>query len=132
MRKYPHVEKTSWDIHEEQSGVEPLIADWCQSLSSHRQVSLGEGDPLQIIPVWCPHAGGSRQTGSSDGRCNPPMSRLAQPFMCHRISNLVGNVSGDCAPSIPLDFSNTLVGVATWSVRHWWRLYYARICSSIS
>ena len=76
---------------------------------------IREGDPQQIIPVWCPRAGGSRQTRSPDERSNPTMSRLTQPFLCHRISMLVVQVSGlkTVHPLFTLSFSNTWFGVAT-------------------
>ena len=37
--------------------------------------------PPQTNPVWCPRAGGSRQTGSPAGHCSQ-----SQPLLCHLIS----------------------------------------------
>ena len=41
---------------------------------------------MQYYTVWCPRAGGSRQTGSPAGHCNHPLSRSSQTLLCHRIS----------------------------------------------
>ena len=58
-----------------------------QFLLRDEQVGAGLGwEPLQMKPVWCPRTGGSRQTGSPVGRCNHPLIRLLQTFLCHRIS----------------------------------------------
>ena len=46
----------------------------------------GEGYRLQIKPVWCPRAGGSRQTGSPAGHYNHPLSRSSQTLLGPRIS----------------------------------------------
>ena len=46
----------------------------------------GEGNPPQIKPVWCPRAGGSRQTWSQAVHCNHPLSWSSQTLLCHRIS----------------------------------------------
>ena len=60
----------------------------------------GGREPSHIKPVWCPRAGGSRQTGSPAGHCSHPLSRSSQTLLCHRISlwmvKLVG--WGLCTP----------------------------------
>ena len=43
----------------------------------------GGREPLQIKPVWCPHTGESKNTGSPVGHCNHPLSRSSQDLLCH-------------------------------------------------
>ena len=75
--------------------------------------------------MWCPRADGYRWSVSPAGRCNHPMSRLSQILLRHRISKLVGLVSGH--PLLTLNFSSTWCDVVTWSVR---QDYFVRIFSS--
>ena len=59
-------------------------------LMLHSDISLaalqGGRIPPQIKPVWCPRAGGSRQTVSPAGHHNHPSSRSSQTLLCHWIS----------------------------------------------
>ena len=48
--------------------------------------SQGIREPPQVNPVWCPRAGGSRQTWSPAGHCNHPLIRSSQTPLCNRIS----------------------------------------------
>ena len=58
------------------SGLSPAAPMW-------------EVNPLQIKPVLCPRADGSRQTGSPAGRCNHPMNRSSQTLLRHLISSWI-------------------------------------------
>ena len=57
-------------------------------------VPKGEMEPPQIKAVWCPRAGGSRQTGSPAGHCSQPLSRSSQNLLCHRIFYLMVKLLG--------------------------------------
>ena len=78
--------------------------------SSHR-----EGNPLQIRPEWCSHAGVARQTGSPAGHYNHPLCRSSQIFICDRISFVEGQVSGlgTVHPLLTINFFSTWCDVIT-------------------
>ena len=69
--------------------------------------SYAYGNPIQINLVWCPHAGGSRLTGSPAGCYNHPLSRSSQTFCSIRFLSLVSGRLGTVHPLLTLNFFST-------------------------
>ena len=66
---------------------------------------IGGWQPLQIKPMWCPLAGGSRHIGSAAGRCNHPTAPIGgwqplqiKPMRCPLAggSRHTGSAAGRC------------------------------------
>ena len=54
----------------------------------------GGREPAQIKPVWCPRAGGSRQTGSPAGNCNHSIESVVANSFVPSDFLVDGQVSG--------------------------------------
>ena len=71
----------------------------------------GGREPATEKPVWCPLAGGSRQTGSPAGHCNHPLSRTSQNSLVPSDFLVDGQVSGlgTMHPPLTLSFFGTWI-----------------------
>ena len=71
----------------------------------------GGRESPQEKPVWCPRAGGSRQTGSPAGHCNHPLSRSSQTLLLPSDFLVDGQVSGlgTVHPLLTINFFSTWI-----------------------